>query len=130
MSRRARGGTGSAPSPEGREVWGIGSYEESYHKDEEAGGDVVYVRALVGTEAGWRWSRGKLSGLVGWSWHSIRFDNRADQSGSGPFVGLHADWIYSTHFSIGLRGDLHYWTDFIGDDNFTFSFSVPLVLRW
>lgn len=124
---------GSIPAgvwTEGREVWGIGSYEETRHRDEEKGGGIVYVRALVGAEAGWRWRRAKISGLIGWSWHNMNFDNRGDQTGSGPFVGLHLDWIFSRNLSIGVRGDLHYWTDFVGDSNWTGSVSVPLVLRW
>ncbi|GAH73904.1 unnamed protein product, partial [marine sediment metagenome] len=124
---------GSIPAgvwSEGREIWGVGSYEESYHVDEEEGGSVVYSRILVGVEMGPRGTRTKLSGLAGWSWHHVAFENRADREGSGPFFGVHFDWLYSRHFSIGLRTDLHYWMETDGETTLTTCLSLPLVLRW
>ena len=67
------------------------AYSKSTHDDELAGGRVGYERYSLGVRAsgpGPADRAFRATATVGWAWHGLDFDSRADLDGTGPYVAL------------------------------------------
>jgi len=99
------GGLGTAPVID--EVSFDFIYSVGSHEDLVSGGDLTLTRYGIGIHATGpgpeeRRIRGGLS--VGWCWHDFDFDNRADMTASGPYVGAGFEFRFEIPSSENVMG--------------------------
>ncbi len=91
------------------------TFSSTHHRDRDFGGALDYSAFLLGVRLGGprRYSpRYYFTG--GWGWYGVDYDNRADASVHGPYIGGGLELFANPGATVGVDYKAHY---FIGDDD-------------